>query len=56
MQAFDHAVPYLRSVCSLLGLTNFQTIICEGIEMYPDRAREIFALAMDETAKLAERL
>ncbi len=54
-QALDHAVPYLRSVCSLLGLNNFQTIICEGIEMYPERSGEIFTRAMAETAKLAER-
>ncbi len=55
MQAFNHAAPYLKSLCALLGLTNFQTIICEGIEACPDRYEEILAQAMDETVKLAER-
>ncbi|OPZ71275.1 MAG: FMN-dependent NADH-azoreductase [Firmicutes bacterium ADurb.Bin456] len=53
MQAMDHAVPYLKSLCSLLGINNFQTIICEGIEMYPHRSGEILAAAMAETEKLA---
>lgn len=54
-QAMDHAIPYLKSLCLLLGIANFQTIICEGIEMYPEKAGEIFARAMEEAAKLAER-
>ena len=53
-QSSDHAVPYLRSLCSLLGIDNFQTIICEGIEMYPEKSEEIFAQAMDEAVKMAE--
>lgn len=53
-QAFDHAVPYLRSVCSLLGIADFRTIICEGIEASPDKSREIFEQAMRATAQQAE--
>ncbi len=53
-QAFDHAVPYLRSVCSLLGIADFRTIICEGIEASPDKSREIFEQAMLAAVQLAE--
>ncbi len=54
MQASDHSVPYLRSLCSLLGLDSFHTIICEGIEAYPEKSMEIFARAIAETERLAK--
>lgn len=53
-QAFDHAVPYLKSVCGLLGISDFRTIICEGIEAAPDKAREIFARAELAATQIAE--
>ncbi|HWR38493.1 MAG TPA: NAD(P)H-dependent oxidoreductase [Patescibacteria group bacterium] len=52
-QAFDHAVPYLKSVCSLLGISDFRTIICEGIEATPDKSQEVFERAMLATTQLA---
>lgn len=55
MQASDHSVPYLRSLCSLLGLDSFHTIICEGIEAFPERSEEIFAQAMVETGEMGKR-
>jgi len=51
---YDHAVPYLKSVFSLLGIFDFQTIICEGIEANPAQSEEIFKQAALETVKLAE--
>lgn len=53
-QAFDHAVPYLKSVLSLLGISDFRTVICEGIEAAPDKSREIFGRAMLAAAQSAE--
>lgn len=52
--SYDHAVPYLRSLCSLLGITNFQTVICEGIEAQPAQALAIFQQAEREAQALAE--
>ena len=53
-KAYDHAVPYLQSVCSLLGISDFQTIICEGIEANPSKSKEIFEQAVLETIRLAD--
>jgi len=53
-KAFDHAVPYLKSVCDLLGISDFRTIICEGIEADPDRSQEIFERALLATTQVAE--
>lgn len=54
-QAYDHAVPYLRSICNLLGMHDFRTIICEGIEIDPSKAEEIFNQAVSTANALAEQ-
>jgi FMN-dependent NADH-azoreductase len=54
-KAYDHAVPYLQSIFSILGISNFKTIICEGIEEKPDKADVIFQQAVSEATALAER-
>ena len=53
-QVYDHAIPYLKSVCSLLGISDFKTIICEGIEATPNKAEEIFEQAVCEATHLAK--
>lgn len=53
-QAFDHAVPYLKSLCNLLGITNFQTVICEGVEMFPGKARQILAQSIKDAKQVAK--
>ncbi|MBP2628797.1 MAG: FMN-dependent NADH-azoreductase [Firmicutes bacterium] len=53
-QAYDHAIPYLKSVCNLLGISDFKTIICEGIEAYPNKSKEILEQAVLEATQLAE--
>lgn len=55
LQALDYAVPYLRAVCKMMGISNFQTVLCDGIEMFPDKAEEILERAMHQAAQLAER-
>lgn len=50
---YDHAVPYLTSICSLLGISDFRTIICEGIEASPRKAEEIFKQAVEEANLMA---
>ena len=54
MRAFDHAVPYLRDLCGMIGLTHFQTVIFEGGEMFPDRTEQLLQQAMLQAANLAE--
>jgi FMN-dependent NADH-azoreductase len=54
LQSFDHAVPYLRDVCAMIGITNFQTLLCEGLEMFPDQAETILRQAKLQAAQLAE--
>ena len=54
MQAFDHAVPYLRDLCGMMGLTRFQTVIYEGGEMFPDRTEQLLQQALLQAANLAE--
>lgn len=53
-QAYDHAIPYLKSVCNLLGISDCKTIICEGIEANPNKSEEIFEQAVLEATQLAE--
>lgn len=52
-KAYDHAVPYLKSICNLLGIANFKTILCEGIEADPNKTEEIFEQAVCEATELA---
>ncbi|MDT8902937.1 FMN-dependent NADH-azoreductase [Anaeroselena agilis] len=52
-QAFDHAVPYLKSLLAMLGISDLRTIICEGIEAAPDKAQDIFAQALLATEQSA---
>lgn len=54
-QAYDHAVPYFRSIFELLGISNVKTIICEGMEAFPHKAGEIFAQAQSQAQELAEK-
>ena len=54
LQPFDHAVPYLRDVCAMIGITNFQTLLCEGLEMVPEQAEIILHQAKLQAAQLAE--
>lgn len=53
LQPFDHAVPYLRDLCAMMGLSRLQTVVCEGAEMLPDRAEEIVAAAELQAKLLA---
>lgn len=54
-QAFDHAVPYLRSLFNLLGIRDFQTILCEGIEAFPQEAQAIFQQAERQAVDMAKQ-
>jgi FMN-dependent NADH-azoreductase len=54
LQAMDHATPYLRSLCRMIGISNFQSVICEGLEMAPDQAGQILDAAMQKARELAK--
>jgi len=53
-KAYDHAVPYLKSICNLLGIVNLKTIICEGIEADPNKTERILEQAVCEATELAK--
>ena len=38
----------------MIGITNFQTLLCEGLEMFPEQAEAILHQAKLQTAQLAE--
>lgn len=54
LQAMDFATPHLRSLCAMLGLTDFRAVICEGIEQAPDQAEILLQQAMQQAEQLAE--
>lgn len=54
LQPFDHAVPFLRDVCAMVGVRNFRTLLCEGAEMQPDQASQILDLSLRQAAQWAE--
>ena len=54
LQPFEHAVPFLRDVCAMVGIRNFRTLLCEGAEMRPDQAGQILDLSLRQAAQWAE--
>ena len=54
LQAMDHATPYLRSLCRMIGISDFRSVICEGIEMAPEQAGKILDAAMQQARQLAK--
>lgn len=54
LQAIDFATPHLRSLCAMMGLTDFQSVICEGIEQAPDQAEKLLQQAMRQAEQMAE--
>lgn len=46
MKSLDYAAPYLKAICAMIGITDFKAIICEGLEMYPDKANYLLDQAM----------
>lgn len=53
LQELDYAVPYLQSVCAMLGISDFRTVICEGVEMDPGKVEQILAQATERARELA---
>lgn len=54
LQGLDFATPHLRSLFAMMGLMDFQTVICEGIEQAPDHAEILLQQAMRQAAQAAE--
>ena len=54
LQAMDFATPHLRSLCAMIGLTDFRSVICEGIEQAPDQAEKLLQQAMRQAEQMAE--
>lgn len=53
LQELDFATPHLRSLCAMMGLTDFQAVICEGIEQEPDQAENLLQQAMRQAEQMA---
>jgi FMN-dependent NADH-azoreductase len=54
LQSMDFATPHLRSLCGMIGLTDFRSVICEGIEQAPDQAEKLLQQAMRQAEQQAE--
>ena len=54
LQAMDFATPHLRSLCAMIGLTDFRSVICEGIEQAPDQVEKLLQQAMRQAEQMAE--
>jgi FMN-dependent NADH-azoreductase len=50
---FDFADKYLRAVMGFLGITDFQSVIAEGMAATPDRAEEIMEHALARARDVA---
>jgi len=51
--AFDHAVPYLKTVLSFLGMTDIEVVRIEGVGMGPEAEAQAVAGALQQTQRLA---
>jgi FMN-dependent NADH-azoreductase len=53
LQTLDFAAPYLQSVCAMIGLSDFRTVLCEGVEIDPGKVEQLVAQAKDRARELA---
>jgi len=51
----DHSVPYLKSVMAFMGITDFESIVIEGVDAFPDRAEEFKSAAAQKARDMAAR-
>ena len=49
----DHSLPYLRSIMKFLGLEDFRSVVLEGVDAAPERARELQSRAIAEAVTAA---
>ncbi len=55
LAGYEHAESYLRSILGFIGITSFQTLLVEGVNMTPDKAEDIFESAVVKAKELAKK-
>ncbi len=53
--AVEHALSYVKSVLSFIGVKDFTTVIVEGHNQFPDRAEEIVQTGVKQASEEAAR-
>jgi len=51
----DHSVPYLKSIINFMGIKDFEAIVLEGGDAFPERAEEFIRRATKQTMDVAVR-
>jgi Acyl carrier protein phosphodiesterase len=49
----DHSVPYLKSVMTFMGIVNFEAVVLEGVDAFPDRLHELNSAAHGKARTIA---
>ena len=49
----DHSVPYLKAVINFMGIENFEAVVIEGVDAFPDRAEEFIKKGCDASRNIA---
>jgi len=49
----DHSVPYLKSVMNFMGIEQFYSIVLEGVDAFPHKAREFMEKTMVKSREVA---
>lgn len=55
MKSVEHTESYLKDVMNFIGISNFQTVVCEGIAIDPGRGEEIFNEVANRIAEVAKK-
>ena len=49
----DHSVPYLKSIMHFIGVDDFEAIVVEGVDAFPDRIEELKRVAIEKAINIA---
>jgi len=49
----DHSVPYLSSIMGFMGIDDFQAIVLEGVDAFPEREQEFRGTAVEKARRTA---
>jgi FMN-dependent NADH-azoreductase len=54
MASMEMAANYVTTILGFWGITNYETVIIEGHNQYPDRAQQIIADGLEKVAQVAK--
>lgn len=55
-QEREHSIRFLKSVLSFIGVESIETIIAEGLNLYPEKSEQIKQEAMNKAVNLAKTI